>query len=84
MPEQSKRRVSSMYLFANGDIVAFDQHGEPIQELQMRSAIDLWAEYSAASGFDVDGCKFHTQKPGGDGPSGKIEATFDGFAQRWD
>lgn len=84
MADEQPKQVSSMYLFANGDIAAFDQNGDQIQELQMRSAIDLWAEYSAASGFDVDGCKFNTQKPGGDGPSGNIEATFDGFAQRWD
>lgn len=84
MGNEQQKRVASMILFANGDIVAFDKNGDQIQELQMRSAIELWAEYSAASGFDVDGCKFSTQKPGGDGTSGKIEATFDGFAQQWD
>ncbi len=62
-----RRRVPLMMMFSNGAIAAFDERDEQIPELQMRSAIELWAEYAAANGFDVDGCEVRTQSPGGDG-----------------
>ena len=77
-------RVKIMMLFANGSIAAFDENDEQITALQMRSAIELWAEYAAGSGFDVDRCEFRTQAPGGDGIRGHIVADFDGFLEVYD
>lgn len=79
-----RRRIASMMLFANGQIAAFDEHEQPIPEMQMRSAIELWAEYASASGFDVAGCKFRTQQPGGAGATGSVIECFDGFDELWD
>lgn len=79
-----RRRIASMLLYANGKIAALDEHGEQIPQMQMRSAIELWAEYASASGFDVVGCKFSTQKPGGAGASGTLFECVDGFDERWD
>lgn len=75
----AKRRVAAMILFANGSIAAFDEHEQQITELQTWSAIELFARHAAASGFDVDGCRFATQCLGYEGV---IEATFDGFSER--
>ena len=79
-----RRRIASIMLFANGQIAAFDENDQQIPEMQMRSAIELWAEYASASGFDVIGCKFSTQQPGGPGATGTVVECFDGFDERWD
>lgn len=57
----NKKRVASVILFASGKIVAFGENGQQIPEIQMNSAIELWAEYASGAGYDVDGCKFSTQ-----------------------
>jgi hypothetical protein len=78
------RRIAEMMLYANGNIAAFDECDQQILEMQLHSAIELFAEYAAGSGFDVAGCKFRTQLPGGEGATGTIVETFDGFGQEWD
>lgn len=51
-------KVKTVLLFANGNIAAFNEKDEQIPELQIRSAIQLFAEYAVQAGFEVDGCEF--------------------------
>lgn len=79
----AKRRVAKMILFANGSIAALDEHEQQIYQLQAMSAIELFARHAASYGFEIDGCEFKTQQPGGPGIEGVIRATIDGFEERY-
>jgi hypothetical protein len=86
--DQSQKPVdgqipTTMMLISNGQIICCDQNGQQIIELQSRSAIELWAEWAACNGFDVEGCEVRTQRPGGDGPRCIIEGDLGEFFERW-
>ena len=78
-----RKHVTRMMLFANGSIAAFDAQAQQIPELQMRSAIELWAEYAVAAGWDVDGCECRTQQPGGVGPACTIDGSMGEIYESW-
>ena len=65
-------------MFSNGMFAVFDEKGEQIPEMQSKTAIELWCEFAAASGFDAEGCTVKMQAPGGPGIEGRIETDFDG------
>lgn len=73
--ECSLTPVKTMFLFASGDIAAFDENGQQVQELQHKSAIQLWAEFATRLGYDVEGCECRLQAPGGAGPKLILEPT---------
>ena len=79
----SERVPTTLMLMANGQVACFDQHEEQIIELQSRTAIELWAEWAHANGFDVHGCEVRTQLPGGDGPRCTIDGDMGDFFERW-
>ena len=77
--DSPNNKIKSMIMFPNGDFAAINQHSEQVPEMQARGALELWAEYAAASGFDVDGCKFTTHRG-----TGVLKKSFDGFDVVWD
>ena len=77
-------KVKSALLFASGLYVAFDDDGNPIPEIQAKSAMELLAEYYGSFGFDFDGCEFQTQRPNGEGGKGKITLDMDGYRETWE
>jgi len=85
MPDSAVERpkAKTMMLFANGNIAVFDESGNQISGLQSRTAIELFAEWADANGFDVEGCEFRVQAPNGDGGGGLIKWSCGDFYGQW-
>lgn len=79
----TKRKPTTLMLFSNGQFACFDADNWPIVELQLRTAIELWAEYAAEIGYDPEGCEVRTQLPGGDGPRCEIAGELGEYWERW-
>lgn len=77
-------RIKEVMLFSNGQVAVFDENNQQVGPLQIHNVIELFAEYAAGSGYEMDGCRFSTQKPAGDGCCGTIQKYRDGFAAQWD
>lgn len=50
-------RITSMQIFTNGNIAAFDEVDAAVPELGLKNSIELWAERAAALGYNIDGCE---------------------------
>lgn len=50
------RKVSSILIFANGNVAAFGPDGEQIARIQRKTIVDLVVECAVEAGFDIDGC----------------------------
>ena len=53
------KKVESLHLFGNGQVIAVDAKGEQIGELQ-EPLLMLWAERATELGYDVDGLRVTT------------------------
>lgn len=71
-------RVKTMIIFTNGNIAAFDEHDNQIAELQRRSLIQVWADFAARQGYDVDGCECVSGSHGEPGHRLVLEPSGDG------
>jgi hypothetical protein len=52
-------KPQKIFLFANGNVAAFDHQGRQIPELQV-APIELWADHASALGVDIDGTLIET------------------------
>lgn len=50
-------KVTEVLIFPNGNIAAFDEHGQQIPDMQHKSVSQLIAEQANRLGYSVDGCK---------------------------
>lgn len=48
------QRLSSVMVFPNFNVAAFDGNGQQVPECQ-QSLITLWAEHAERNGYDVEG-----------------------------
>ena len=66
-------RVRSVLFFRDGSIAAFDENGEQIPQLQMKTVMELFRDFAEQNEFDAGGCEYSIQG----GESGVIKDWFD-------
>jgi hypothetical protein len=57
-------KIKDLLVFGNTQVAAFDESGNQVPELQMKSLLDIWAERATSLGHDVVNCECRT--PAGD------------------
>lgn len=49
-------RITSVMIFDNGMVAAFNEHGDQVPRLQEKSVVDLWVAQAIEEGCDINGC----------------------------